>query len=328
MIRLDLAELKDPPPAPVRERIEMEAASINSYPDSSYEQLNDAYSSELDIEPDQVVFSNGLDEMIDLITASWPGQVILPVPTFGQFRAAADRYGRAVTTVQMMQGTSYRFEASRLPQTEGITWICSPNNPTGTVIDQAEIATLCDRQDGLVVVDECYQRFSDQTCLDLIDAYENLLVLRSFSKSFGLAGLRLGAAIGQRSVIERLEQRRQPFNVNRLAAAAGTEALQHIDAYQDLWERVIDRGERFCSFLDKQGVMTGHVNGNFVLADLESEQRARRFNDALAQEGISVFPGWDEEFTGLDGRFVRFTIGTEEQMDQVKEAIVSMPFLD
>lgn len=320
-IRLDLAEVKRSPPAPVIDAVRAAADTINQYPDGSYQQFRTMAGEYLGVEPDQLVLSNGLDEMIDLVTGTFSGPVVIPEPTFGQFSVAADRYDRKPLRLDALENGDYSIDPDAIDQQAGIVWLCSPNNPTGTVIPSETITAICERQEGIVVVDACYSAYADTKVIDMVHDQQNLLVLRSFSKSFALAGVRLGLAVGQRSLIEQIDQYRQPFNVNRLAVAAGKAALECISTYEKRWEAILDRGERFVQFLEQRGIETFPVNGNFVLADLGSGSQARAFVDALDDQQISVFPGWDEEFSGLPDRYVRFTIGTESQMQMVKQRI-------
>lgn len=317
-IRLDLAELKQSPPKAVQEAIKEAASDLNRYPSGEYEDLKKEFSNYLDVEEDQVVFSNGLDEMIDIVADIWGGKNFVPIPTFSQFVEASERRNKEVIEVSMMDEGEYRIKLDKMDFSSDIIWLCSPNNPTGTIIPREKIRSICKKSSGIVVLDECYAEFGNVSAIKLLRDFENLIILRSFSKSFGLAGLRLGAAVSTKENIQRIEEFRQPFNVNRVAAEAGKTALRNREKYRRMREKVISSGERFKDFLESREIKTGEVNSNFLLVEFSDEEEAKKYFEGLQKLNVSVFPGWNEEFSGLDGRFLRFTIGTEKQMKEVE----------
>ena len=317
-IRLDLAEVKYSPPEQVEQRVKDCASEVNRYPSGDYTKLKGEFSDYLGVEDDQVCFSNGLDEMIDLITELWGGRNFISVPTFSQSAQASERKGQETVEVSMMEKGDYSIDLEKVDFGADLIWMCTPNNPTGTVIERKKILEICKKSSGIVVVDECYAEFTGKTCIDLIEEFDNLIVLRSFSKSFGLAGLRLGAAVSSKKNIERIEGYRQPFNVNRIAEEAGIEALRNKQKYREIRDKIIQTGKNFSSFLQDKGFETGEVNGNFLLVEFSDQDEAERYFKGLQRMNVSVFPGWDEEFSGLDGRFLRFMIGTESQMEEVE----------
>lgn len=317
-IRLDLAEVKQKPPEEVQEAVKASASEINRYPQGSYEDLKKEFADYLDVEEGQVCFSNGLDEMIDLLTGIWGGRNFVPVPTFSQFAEASRRRGQEAVEASMMEDGKYSVDTGKIDFESDLIWLCTPNNPTGTEIPGRKIREVCEKASGLVVVDECYAEFTGNSCVDMVSEFDNLAVLRSFSKSFGLAGLRLGAMISSEENVERIGEYRQPFNVSRIAAEAGKAALRNQNKYRDIREEILDVGREFAEFLEGRGLETGGVKGNFVLVEFRDREEAERYFEGLQRLKVSVFPGWDEEFSGLDGRFLRFTIGTREQMEEVE----------
>jgi len=317
-VRLDLAELKQSPPKPVQEAVKEAASDLNKYPSESYDDLKKDFADYLGAEENQVSFSNGLDEMIDLVTGIWGRTNFVPVPTFSQFAEASNRRNQEVVEVSMMDEGDYRIELDKIDFSSDIIWLCNPNNPTGSIISGGKIRSICRKSTGIVVVDECYAEFGNVSAIEIIDDFDNLIVLRSFSKSFGLAGLRLGAAISTQENIQEIEEIRQPFNVNKIAAEAGKAALKNREEYTRIREKVISLGEEFKKFLESRDIKTGEVNGNFLLAEFNDEEEAKRYYEGLQRLNVSVFPGWNEEFSGLGGNFLRFTIGTENQMNEVE----------
>lgn len=221
----------------------------------------------------------------------------------------------------MVQGKKYVYSLEEDDLESDLIWVCNPNNPTGTKIPREKIESVLQRTEAMVVVDECYSEFMGETVVDLVEEYSNLVVLRSFSKNFGLAGLRLGSAISQKENIEKLDEIRQPFNVNRIAEKAGEAALENRGKYKDIWSKVLNIGEEFAERMDNLDVETAEINANFVLCEFNSREEAEKVYKALEEENIITFPGWHEEFSGLPDRFIRFTIGKRSDMEKAAKVV-------
>lgn len=320
-IRLDLADLKHPPPQPVRDALHEAVPAVNKYPSGDYADLKRQFAEHLGVDPENIVFGNGLDEVIDLCTRRWGGESLIPAPTFSEYAAAAARCGQTTVHHDMLVDGEYHYELSDAELDADIVWICSPNNPTGTIIDRETVECVAAQASGMVIVDECYHEFGGESVVDLVDEFEDLVVLRSFSKSFGLAGVRLGAAVSQSDNVDQLNTVRQPFNVNRFAERGGRAALEHTEAYEAIWRQVRRTGQKFAAGVRDIGYRTSPINANFVLCDFSTEANASRIYNALRRRGITSLPGWDDEFTGLPNRFIRFTIGRERTMDRTLEAL-------
>jgi histidinol-phosphate aminotransferase len=322
-IRLDLSCLRRPLPQGMVSELAAELENIQYYPSGSYEQLRRSFAAYAGARPEQVAVGNGLDEIIDLVTRTWPGRILIPVPTFSQYELAAGRAASERILVPCLEEEGYAIAYSDDQVLEAsLIWVCTPNNPTGTVIPRRTIIDLLEAAVGMVAVDECYFEFCGQSVVDLIDSYPNLVVLRSFSKNFGLAGLRLGFAVSNPANIAALNERRQIFNVNRLAEAAGVIALKFLPRFREIWVEVCETRRRFCAELTRFGYRPLTSDANFVLVDFGTRARAERCWQALCNAGILTFPGWDEEFTALDGRYIRFTVGPASEMEEAIEALV------
>jgi len=321
-IRLDLSCLRAPLPRGLVGELAAELEKIQYYPSGSYEKLRRTFASYAGVEPDQVAVGNGLDEVIDLVTRAWPGRVLIPVPTFSQYELAASRAACEAVLVPSLKEGCYRIAFSPAEiKTASLVWVCTPNNPTGTTVPRRTIMKLLKSAEGMVAVDECYFEFCGETVVDLIGSYPNLVVLRSFSKSFGLAGLRLGFAISTAANIAVLNGLRQIFNVNRIAEAAGVIALKYLPRFREIWAEVADIREHFSAGLEHCGCRPLASAANFVLVDFKTRERAERCWQTLRNAGIHTFPAWDEEFTALDGRYIRFTVGSAEEMEKTLEVL-------
>lgn len=328
MTKIDLsyADLKYPPPATLIEALHQELSKINLYPSGDYLDLRETYAEYAKVNKTNILAGNGTDEIIDLITRVWGNRILLAIPTYQQYALAAKRRGAKVTLTNSLIGERYRiaFTKNHLKESS-LIWICNPNNPTGSKIPRQHILSVLKEACGMVAVDECYYEFSGESVVDLIDKFDNLVVVRSLSKSFGLAGLRLGFALSAARNIEKLEQVRQIFSVNRLAERAGKEIFDHFDYYREIWDKVSRTRKTFIENVSGLGFMPFRSYTNFVLVRFNNIAQTKNMWQGLHNRGIDVLKADDKgEFTGLNELFLRFTIGTDDEMHKVGQAMAEI----
>ena len=234
MLRLHLNECPSPPPEDLVTRaLSEEAPSLNRYPDQASAHLRERYAAYATARPEQVVPTSGGDEAIDLTILalrSTVEQVVVQPPTFTEYARAAKVAGLPVTEVPLDE--AWAMDLDRLTEAArrrpSLVFICSPNNPTGGALQVAEaLDRLAAAAPGtFVVVDEAYWEFAGATALPLLESHPNLILIRTMSKAFCLAGLRLGFAIAHPDVAARLDTARMLFNIGALTAAVGAAALR------------------------------------------------------------------------------------------------------
>jgi histidinol-phosphate aminotransferase len=161
-----------------------------------------------------------------------------------------------------------------------------------------------------------------ETAVDLIDKYENLIISRSFSKNFGLAGLRLGFAVSNPQNIEKLAAFAQYFRVNRIAEKAAGIALKYLDYYQEIWRKIKKARDKFVRQINELGFFAYDSEANFVLVEFKNKEKTERVWKYLKEKGIYTLAGWENEFSGLEDQFIRFTIGQEWEMDRVIKVLI------
>jgi len=317
-IRLDLSIVKDLPAPKVEEALRASIRLINKYPESNWHCLVQKIADLNHIAPSQVLLVNGLDDGIDLITRTFvdPGaKVIIPTPTFSQFEIAALRQEAIPVKLCFLIKQGYEFDVTKVIETvhkenAQLIWICNPNNPTG-IVEREKIIEVVENAECLVTVDECYYEFYGETVMDLVSKFENLLVLRSFSKTYGLAGLRIGFIAGNSELISLMQKIRQPASVNRLAQIAALAALESPEYYKRVWKTINDEKEAICNQLITLGLEVLPAETNFILI---RTLKAKEIFNALWNEKIFVFGGWDKgEFSGLGENFLRITVGSQEE---------------
>mgnify|MGYP000858968380 CR=1 FL=1 len=236
-IRMDSNENPFPWPEGMKEELYNSAFEFNRYPDGSAKALRQAIAGYNNVDWTEVLVGNGSDELIQLILGTFAGpgsSVILHPPTFSMYWAAAAVTGTHVQEIPLLGGIELdteRILKSGKQNVRSVIIICNPNNPTGSLFARSEILKIVQESPGLVVVDEAYFEFSGQTLADVINEYPNLLILRTFSKAFGLAALRVGYVLGNKDLIAALNKVRQPFNVNSFSQRAATIALKYLPAY-------------------------------------------------------------------------------------------------
>jgi histidinol-phosphate aminotransferase len=211
-------------------------SGLNRYPDPYQRDLKEAIAQIHNLDVDRIILGNGSDELIDLLIRTFceprSHQVILFPPTYGMYRVCAGINDVGIEAVPQLEG--FRIDLAGLEQkmsdTTRMIFIGSPNNPTGHCLDREVVQDILERFNGIVVVDEAYIDFSpEKTMLPLLNDHSNLVILRTFSKAWGLAGIRLGIGFGSPDLIHLLNRIKPPYNVSTLTQKEALKALQNPD---------------------------------------------------------------------------------------------------
>lgn len=262
-----------------------------------------------------VIVGDGSDEVIDFITKAFvnPGDLIAyPVPTFVMYGFYARINLARVLEVPL--GADFGLEVDALLKTRAkIYFVASPNNPTGNRFEDLE--RLVRTAQGIVVIDEAYADFCGQDFASRVNEYDNLIVLRTFSKSYGLAGLRVGYAVGRKEIIEKLYCVKPPFDVGTLNEAIALEALKHDEFVRDTIQVVKLERVRLAKELADLGFRPCRSDANFLLVDVGRGREARQF---LHDRKILTRDLGD--FAGLE-KYIRVTVGRPELNDRLLGAL-------
>jgi len=319
---------KYPLPEEMLKDLAQELKDINLYPSGGeYTELRQFLAEYVGVKIENIFPANGSDEVIEVVTRAHKGEVLIPIPTFYQYEASADIEDLPKVLVNCLQDGEYTINYSTQQlKSASLIWICNPNNPTGTRIPRKKIIDILQRAVGMVVVDECNYEYLGETVVDLIDEYENLIISRSFSKNFGIAGVRLGFAVSNPQNIRRLASFGQYFRVNRIAEKAAEKVLRHLDYYQEVWEKIKKARDKFAQQINKLGFFAYDSKANFVLIEFQNKKETERVWKYLQEKGIYTLPGWEKEFSGLGDQFIRFTIGQEWEMNKVIKVLTEYQF--
>jgi len=293
---------------------------LHRYPDTRLNDLRRKWADFRGIRMEQVFVGVGSDEAIDLLMRVFcePGrdEIIITPPTYGMYKVAARINNVGVSEAALTKAFELdaRTVLNRVNQHTKLIMLCSPNNPTANVLNQMEIERILKDFKRLVVVDEAYVDFSDSGSLcHLMDAYPNLVILQTLSKSFGMAAVRMGAALAHPRVIEWMMKVKAPYNVNQLTADAAMQAFDHADMMRDKVRQIIAERNRLASALaghpDVETIFPS--DANFLLVRIRG---ALEWYKRLADRGVILRYRGDQLHCE---NTLRITVGTTPENDQL-----------
>ena len=316
-LRLDFNENTDGCSPRVLERVRtITAEELARYPER--EPVENIVAAHLGVPPEQVLLTNGVDEAIHLLCETYlepTDEVMVVTPTFGMYEIFAEATGAKVVRVQCGEDLRFPFEAvlSAVTPATRLIAIASPNNPTGGVASREQLLAIAAAAPrAAVLVDEAYYEFHGKTVISDVVRQPNLFVARTFSKAYGLAGLRIGILAGPREQMAMVRRVSSPYSVNAVALAALPIALEDNAFVADYVAQVLAGRDRLQQLLTRLGIPWWPSEANFVL--MRIGERHRDFVAAMRQRGILVRDRSSD--TGCDG-CVRITLGTSAQTEQL-----------
>ncbi len=314
-VKLNTNESPLPPSPKVVEAIKAAAGdSLRLYPSPTAAPARAAIAAHLDLEPSQVALGNGGDELIEMCFRAFAGKgdhVAYPTPTYSLFEPLC-RIHEAVA-VPHPSGEGWTWTEDLAEDHAPLKFLVNPNSPTGTWSAEAAVADVVARARGVVVLDEAYVDFAPQSCITLLAKHANLLILRTLSKSYALAGLRIGFAIGDPRLIAGLDAVKDSYNMDRLAIVAAVAAIQDEDHHRKIVDHVVAERAWLADRLRELRFEVAPSAANFVFVQPPPGSAAAAVADALRERQILV-RHYDRE--PIDGR-LRITIGTREQHERL-----------
>lgn len=322
-VKLNTNENPYPPSPRVIEAIGRAAtADLRLYPDPIATDLRAKAAAVYGLSPDQIIAGNGSDDLIAMLIRACAeagnGTVAYPVPTYSLYDTLVAIQG--ATAVRIPFPDDFRLPAEELlAKNAPLTFICNPNAPSGTFTPVAEIGAFARRANGIVVVDEAYADFANENALRLVKTCPNVVVLRTFSKSFSLAGMRIGLGFGGTDVIAELCKVKDSYNLDRLSLAAATAALSDMDWMLANVARVRSARDTLTRGLTAIGARVLPSQANFVLARFAGAQ-AGQIQKRLKERGVLV-----RYFDTPDLRdALRISVGTPEECDALLAALAAV----
>ncbi len=321
LLRLDFNEnTLGPSPRVLKVLRSLNDEDISAYPE--YGSLKGRIADYLEINRNRLLLTNATDEAISAIMQTYvdkKDEVIIPVPTFAMFRFYAQVAGAKITEV--LYKRTLRFPTKKLLDRIGkktrLIILCNPNNPTGTKIKKDDIVKIAEKaKNSIILIDEAYVQFTKETCIDLVDDYDNIVVIQTFSKAFGLGGFRLGYIVSNTKNIRNIRKVLSPYSISSAVIKAASAAIDDID-YINWYTKEVQQAKRFVlEQLKKMRIRTYPTSANFFLAKFgkKSDEIVKK----LKEKGILVR---DRSSYPLLNGCVRITIGTRKQMQQFVEAL-------
>ncbi len=324
-VRLNTNEAPEPPPPGFAVALAAELAALewHRYPDRSYRALREAIATHHGVDPAQVFAANGSNEVLQTLCLAYggPGRTVAVFePTYALHSHIARITGTGVATGERNEGLALDLDEVRrvLAETNpAITFLCSPNNPTGMLDDEATVREVLDLAPGLLVVDEAYGQFAPWSALELVDDDRSLVVTRTYSKTWSMAAARLGYLIGPRSLVAQLDQVVLPYHLDAVKQAAGRIALDFDDAMRSRVAALVEERGRLVACLSELPVTVWPSAANFVLFRPDDRDGGAVWQSLLDR---SVLVRDCSSWPRLDG-CLRVTIGTPAEDDAFLAAL-------
>lgn len=293
-----------------------EIDQLNLYPDGASVELTDVLAKKIGVNNDQIIFGTGSSDIILMISRAFivPGdETVMADETFSQYKHNVEIENAKLVEVPLKDGKHDLPEMlAAITEKTKVLWICNPNNPTGTIIAHEDLLSFLTQvpKHVLVVLDEAYGEYVvDPDFTDgvkLLDQFENLVVLRTFSKVYGLAANRIGYGVGNASVIRTINQVREPFNTGRLAQVAAKASLLD-DAFLEKCRHENRAGLDYMQAeFARMGLQFFEGHGNFVMVDVRTP--SMEIFNLLLRKGFIIRAGWKHYPT-----YIRVSVGTQEQ---------------
>ena len=314
-------------PFELRREIEREVRKVafNRYPDPLANDLRDLIAEANGLDRDQVLMGNGGDELLFGMALAWggPGRTFLNMPpTFSVYKNNAQLTNTTIVDIPRLPDFSIDEDAviARLAQGDiDFTIVTSPNNPSGNLVDPAFVKRMCEASDALVMVDEAYFEFSRHTARPLLGSYENLVILRTFSKAFSMAGVRMGYLLGSERVLREFKKVRQPYSVDAVSQAIARVVYANRAEFEKGIELIIEERARLFEALGAmEGVTVYPSAANYILFRLAPAYDAGKVWQQLLDAGVLI-----RDFSRAKGleNSLRVSVGAPEENTRFLEEL-------
>ena len=314
LIKLNTNENPYPPSPEVIKAIRsVSETSLMRYPDPQASAFRTIAGEKLGVDPTWIVCGNGSDDLLTILTRTFVGEgqtLRIPHPSYTLYRTLAEIQSARIQSISFQDDWTLPDSFGSSEGQPKLAFLPNPNSPSGTVIPSSRIAEIAETLPCPLVVDEAYGDFSDSNCIPLVCDNSKVIVTRSLSKSYALAGLRFGFAIAQPEVTLELNKVKDSYNCDAISIAAATAAMSDQKWLEDNRQKIINSRERFASELKSFGFRVQPSQANFVWCT-HPEFSASTIYEQLKAMGILIrymsYDGW--------GEGIRISIGTDEQLD-------------
>jgi histidinol-phosphate aminotransferase len=290
---------------------------LRKYPDPLGTEFREAAGQVNNVPPDWIMCCNGGDDLLRMAFTAFCDRrhpVAYPAPTYSLYPVLANIQNCRATEAPFDK--EYNLPAKLASTGAALTIVCNPNAPTGSFINVSELTSLADEVSGVLLIDEAYVDFAQENCASMVKNFDNVIILRSMSKGYSLAGLRFGYAIAQPQLIEGLIKVKDSYNVDAIAIAVATAAIKDQQYFKENVETIKKERKKLTEQLQQMGFDIPPSSANFVFAKNQN-CKAGEIYDKLVQRNIYVrffnLPALDDK--------LRITVGTAEQNDRLLSAL-------
>ncbi len=314
VLKLNTNENPYPPsPQVLKVLAEIGSEQLRRYPDPVGDEFRRAAAEVNGVHPENIMCCNGGDDLLTMTFRAFCDEnrpVAYPVPTYSLYPVLAKLQNCAAIEVPF--DSEFNLPVKLTKTGAALTVVCNPNAPSGSFVNVGELASLADELSGVLLIDEAYVDFAEVNCTELVKNFDNVIVLRSMSKGYSLAGIRFGYAIAQPDLIAGLMKVKDSYNVDAVAIAVATAAIRDQQYFKQTTEKVKEARDLLVGQLRALKFKVPRSYANFVLAESKN-CRASEIYDRLVQRNIYI------RYFDLPGlsNMLRITVGTSEQSDKL-----------
>ena len=313
------------PPSPAVQKIweNFDWERLNRYPDPCADKLRDAFAAVNNVKRENIIVGNGSDDLLTMIFRAFTSPelpVAIPEPTYSLYPVLAAMQGAKVIKIDLDEANNFDLPGDFLEKAAGANLLIfpRPNAPTGNAFDKEAVRRLCREFDGIVVIDEAYGDFSSDNCMEFATLFPNVLVMRTMSKSYGLAGLRLGYAVGSKELIDGLMKLKDSYNVDMISQAVAEAAFNDREYFNSRCDEIKKQRALLASQLKDLNFRIIPSEANFLFVSPPDRDGERCFK--LLREAAVVVRYFPK---AAGGRYVRITIGTPGECARLMEVLTA-----
>lgn len=316
-IKLNTNENPYPPPAEIFHSLQSEMTKVRLYPDPVSKKLRTSAAKVFGVSVEQILAGNGSDDILNIAVRTFvnPGETVAFLDlTYSLYETIAKVHGAKIT--RFPTNDKFELDSPVICSDAKLIFLASPNPPLGKHLNRQYLEETCKKASGIVLIDEAYVDFSDENHWDYLEKYDNVIISRTMSKSYSLAGMRIGFGIASPTIIEQMDKVRDSYNLDRIAQTLGTAAFEQQAYFQEIWQKVRSSRSRLITALRELGFIVFDSESNFVLASPQWIS-AKELYTQLKERKVLVRYFNHPRITD----YVRITIGTDEECDRLLEAI-------
>jgi len=314
VLKLNTNENPYPPsPQVMKVLAEIKPEQLRRYPDPVGDRFRQAAAEVHGLSPDNILCCNGGDELLTMAFRAFCDQtrpVAYPVPTYSLYPVLAKLQN--CKAIEIPFDAEFNLPPKLAATGAALTIVCNPNAPSATFIDPGELASFADELEGVLLIDEAYVDFADGNCINLVNDFDNVIILRSMSKGYGLAGLRFGYAIASRVLIAGLLKIKDSYNVDAIALALAAAAIKDQKYFTENVEKLKRDRDILTEQLRALNFKVAKSSANFVLAECKNCEAKEVYEELLRR---NIFIRYFD-LPGLNNK-LRITVGTSEQNDRL-----------